>query len=70
MKILPIPSLHVLFTKVIKIIETTALKQSQQRHILHYAVKGLSSLPTSVIDRLNHYLNVTTAEQFPHTDQL
>lgn len=68
MKILPIPSLHALFTKVIKIIETTALKQSQQRHVLHYAAKGLSSLPTSVIDQFNHYLNATTAEQFPHTD--
>ena len=74
MNILPISSLyalftkHALFTKVVNVIETTALEQSQQRHILHYAVKGLSSLPTSIIDRLNHYLNAPTAEQFPQTD--
>ena len=68
MQILPIPSLHALFTKVVKTIEITALEQSQQRHALHYVVKGLSSLPTPIIDQLNHYLNAPTSEQYPHTD--
>ena len=68
MKILPIPSLNAIFTKIIKVVETTALEQSNQRHILHYIVKGLGDLPTPWIERLNHYLKAPTPEQYPHTD--
>lgn len=68
MAILSILSPNVLLTKAIKIIETIALKQSNQRHVLHYFLKGLGDLPTPLIERLNHYLKAPTAEQYPHAD--
>ena len=68
MQILPISSLNPMFTKVIKAIETTAVERSNQRHVLHYVLKGLGDLPTSVLEQLNHYLKAPTAEQYPHAD--
>ena len=69
MKLLPVLSLNALpnasisaslnawLTKIIKTVETTALDRSNQRHILHYLLKGLGDLPTPVLERLNHYIN-------------
>ena len=68
MGILPIPSSEALITKVVKNLETTAFKHANQRHLLHYIVKGLGELPTSVLEQLNHYINAPTAEQYPHAD--
>lgn len=68
MEILPIPSSEALITKAVKTLETTAFKHANQRHLLHYIVKGLGDLPTSVLEQLNHYLNAPTAEQYPHAD--
>ena len=68
MKILPTPSLNVLITKVVKIVETTALERTNQRHALHYILKILGDLPTPLIERFNHHLKAPTAEQYPHTD--
>lgn len=62
------PMLNALLTKAIKTIETTALNRTNQRHILHYFLKGLGGLPTPVLERLNHYLQAPTLEQYPHAD--
>ncbi|SLJ84347.1 alpha/beta hydrolase [Psychrobacter sp. DAB_AL43B] len=68
MKILPTSSLNALLTKVIKTVETTALKRTNQRHVLHYILKGLGDLPTPVLERLNRYLKSPTVEQYPNAD--
>lgn len=68
MTILPTSSLIALLTKAVKIVETTALKRTNQRHVLHYFLKGLGNLPTPLIERINHYLKAPTAEQYPHAD--
>ncbi|WP_413518963.1 alpha/beta hydrolase [Psychrobacter glacincola] len=80
MKLLPVLSLNALpnvsisaslnawLTKIIKTVETTALDRSNQRHILHYLLKGLGDLPTPVLERLNHYVKAPTIEQYPHAD--
>ena len=68
MKILPTSSLNALLTKAVKIVETTALKRTNQRHVLHYFLKGLGNLPTPLIEQINHYLKAPTAEQYPHAD--
>lgn len=68
MEVLPIPSLNALLTKAIKTIETTALNRSNQRHVLHYFLKGLGELPTPLLERLNHYLKAPTTEQYPNAD--
>ncbi len=68
MKILPTSFLNALLTKAVKIVETTALKRTNQRHVLHYFLKGLGNLPTPLIEQINHYLKASTAEQYPHAD--
>ena len=68
MKILPISSLPVCFTKIVKLIETTTLNRANQRHALHYLVNSLDNLPTPIVEKLNHYLQAPTAQQYPHTD--
>ena len=68
MPILPIPSLNALMTKVTKTVKTTTSKQTTQPHVMHYLLKGLGKLPTPALERLNHYLNASTAEQYPYTD--
>ena len=68
MKILPLPPLNAQLTRVVKFVETAAFKHANQRHLLHYFLKELGDLPTSVIEQLNHYLKSPTAEQYPHAD--
>ncbi|ALF59700.1 alpha/beta hydrolase [Psychrobacter urativorans] len=68
MGILPIPSSEALITRAVKTLETTAFKHANQRHLLHYIVKGLGDLPTSALEQLNQYLNAPTAAQYPHAD--
>ncbi len=68
MKILPIPPLNAQLTKVVKVVETTAFKHANQRHLLHYFLKELGDLPKTVLEQLNRYLEAPTAEQYPHTD--
>ena len=72
MSILPLPSLNALIKKTNKTIDS-AIKnlpasQTLFRHRLHYLFKSLDGLPESVIERLNHRLGATTAEQYPHAD--
>ena len=68
MKILPIPPLNAPLTKAIETAETAALKQANQRHLLHYFLKALGDLPTLVIEQINHHLKSPTAKQYPHAD--
>ncbi len=76
MKLLPIlslnaslnPLLNSLLTKAIKTVEITALNHANQRHALHYFLKGLGDLPTPILERLNHYIKAPTTEQYPHAD--
>ena len=72
MSILPLPSLNALIKKTNKTIDSAIknlpVSQTLFRHRLHYLFKGLDSLPESVIERLNHRLGATTAEQYPHAD--
>lgn len=72
MSILPLPSLNALIKKTNKTIDSAIknlpVSQTLLRHRLHYLFKGLDSLPESVIERLNHRLGATTAEQYPHAD--
>lgn len=68
MKILSIPPLNAQLTKAIKVVETTAFEHANQRHVLHYFLKGLGDLPTIVLEQLNQYLKAPTAEQYPNTN--
>ncbi len=68
MKILPLPPLNAPLTKVIEIVETSAFKHANERHLLHYFLKELGDLPTIVLEQLNHYLKSPTAEQYPNAD--
>ncbi|WLP94519.1 alpha/beta hydrolase [Psychrobacter sp. M13] len=72
MSILPLPSLNALIKKTNKTIDSAIknlpVSQTLFRHRLHYLFKSLDSLPESVIERLNHRLGATTAEQYPHAD--
>ena len=72
MSILPLPSLNALIKKTNKTIDSAIknlpVSQTLFRHRLHYLFKSLDGLPESVIERLNHRLGATTAEQYPHAD--
>ncbi len=68
MKILPIPPLNAQLTQAIKVVETTAFEHANQRHLLHYFLKGLGDLPTIVLEQLNRSLEAPTAEQYPYAD--
>lgn len=68
MKILPLPPLNAPLTKAIEIVETSAFKHANERHLLHYFLKELGDLPTIVLEQLNHYLKSPTAEQYPHAN--
>lgn len=68
MPILPTSALNALVTKVTKTIKTTASKHTDQQHAMHYILKGLGKLPTPALERLNHHLRASTAEQYPHAD--
>lgn len=68
MKILPLPPLNAPLTKVIEIVETAAFKHANERHLLHYFLKGLGELPTIVLEQLNRSLKAPTAQQYPHAD--
>lgn len=68
MKILPIPPLNAQLTRVIKLVEISAFEHANQRHLLHYFLKGLGDLPTIVLEQLNRSLKAPTSEQYPYAD--
>ena len=68
MPILPVPSLNALLTKTLKTVKKTAAKNVHQQHVLHHTLKGLDNLPTPLLERVNHQLKASTAEQYPLAD--
>ncbi|WP_352310820.1 alpha/beta hydrolase [Psychrobacter sp. W2-37-MNA-CIBAN-0211] len=68
MPILPVPSLNALLTKTLKTVKKTAAKNVHQHHVLHHTLKGLDNLPTPILERFNHQLKASTAEQYPLAD--
>ncbi|MBF4489856.1 hypothetical protein IOD06_08145 [Psychrobacter sp. N25K4-3-2] len=68
MPILPVPSLNALLTKTLKTVKKTAAKNVHQHHVLHHTLKGLDNLPTPLLERFNHQLKASTAEQYPLAD--